>query len=221
MSGALSLRWCTVCDETDHSLRDANAFYCSCEQVFDPSLRNRALGVLSNNDGCIIARTWELKSLGVAMGTPGFKVRHLVERGDIVLRSSNYPLYGDMSSRFMSVRGQFTPDLEVYSIDEAFLDLSGFPDEPLESMGQTMRDQVYRWTGLPIGVGISTTRTLAKLANYAAKKYRATEGVVDLTSPVRQRRLMDITPVGEVWGVGRRIAKRLEAAGIHTAGQSA
>ncbi len=201
------------------ALCDANAFYCSCEQVFDPSLRNRALGVLSNNDGCIISRTSELKALGVAMGTPAFKVRHLLERGEIVLRSSNYPLYGDMSSRFMSVLEQFTPALEVYSIDEAFLDLTGFPDEKLESMGREMKARVDRWTGLPIGVGISTTRTLAKLANYAAKKYRATEGVVDLTSPERQRRLMEITPVGEVWGVGRRIGKRLENKGIHTAAQ--
>ena len=118
------------------ALCDANAFYCSCEQVFDPSLRNRPLGVLSNNDGCIISRTSELKALGVAMGTPAFKVRHLLERGEIVLRSSNYPLYGDMSSRFMSVLEQFTPALEVYSIDEAFLDLTGLPDEKLESIGQ-------------------------------------------------------------------------------------
>ncbi|WP_299730062.1 Y-family DNA polymerase [uncultured Endozoicomonas sp.] len=203
------------------ALCDANSFYCSCEQVFNPALLNKALGVLSNNDGCIVARTPQLKVLGVAMGTPAFKVREQVARGEIILRSSNYALYGDMSSRFMSVLEQFTPTLEVYSIDEAFADLSGFPPEQLESIGQEMKQRVFRWTGLPIGVGISTTKTLAKLANYAAKKYPATGGAVDLTNPERQKRLMAITPVGEVWGVGRRIGRKLEAHGIHTAGQLA
>ncbi|WP_419832798.1 Y-family DNA polymerase [Endozoicomonas atrinae] len=203
------------------ALCDANSFYCSCEQVFNPSLIDKALGVLSNNDGCIVARTAQLKALGVAMGTPAFKVRDQVERGEIILRSSNYALYGDMSSRFMSVLEQFSPKLEVYSIDEAFVDLSGFPEDNLHARGRDMKQRVFQWTGLPIGVGISTTKTLAKLANYAAKKFPATGGVVDLTSPIRQQRLMAITPVGEVWGVGRRIGKRLEAAGIHTAAQLA
>lgn len=203
------------------ALCDANSFYCSCEQVFNPSLLDKALGVLSNNDGCIVARTAQLKALGVAMGTPAFKVRDQVERGEIILKSSNYALYGDMSSRFMSVLEQFSPKLEVYSIDEAFVDLSGFPEDSLYAIGRDMKQRVFQWTGLPIGVGISTTKTLAKLANYAAKKFPATGGVVDLTSPIRQKRLMAITPVGEVWGVGRRIGKRLEAAGIHTAAQLA
>ncbi|USE38716.1 Y-family DNA polymerase [Endozoicomonas sp. SCSIO W0465] len=203
------------------ALCDANSFYCSCEQVFNPLLLGKALGVLSNNDGCIVARTPQLKALGVAMGTPAFKVREQVERGEIILKSSNYALYGDMSSRFMSVLEQFSPKLEVYSIDEAFVDLSGFPVEILQERGMAMKQRVFQWTGLPIGIGISTTKTLAKLANYAAKKYPATAGVVDLTSPVRQRRLMEITPVGEVWGVGRRIGKRLEASGIKTAAQLA
>ncbi|WBA83242.1 Y-family DNA polymerase [Endozoicomonas sp. GU-1] len=203
------------------ALCDANAFYCSCEQVFNPSLLGKALGVLSNNDGCIVARTAQLKALGVAMGTPAFKVRDQVARGEIILKSSNYALYGDMSSRFMSVLEQFSPKLEVYSIDEAFVELSGFPLANLHAIGLDMKRRVFQWTGLPIGVGISTTKTLAKLANYAAKKFPATGGVVDLTSPIRQQRLMAITPVGEVWGVGRRIEKRLEAAGIHTAAQLA
>ncbi|MGI9275674.1 MAG: Y-family DNA polymerase [Endozoicomonas sp.] len=203
------------------ALCDANSFYCSCERVFDPALHGIPLGVLSNNDGCIVARTSELKALGVAMGTPAFKVRHLVEQGAIVLKSSNYTLYGDMSSRFMSVLEQFSPDVEVYSIDEAFVDLSGFPPEHLELIGQTIKERVRQWTGLPIGVGISTNKTLAKLANYASKTYPATGGVVDLTDPARQQRLMNITPVDEVWGVGRRISKRLEIQGIHTAGDLA
>lgn len=203
------------------ALCDANSFYCSCEQVFNPSLLGKALGVLSNNDGCIVARTPQLKALGVAMGTPAFKVRDQVARGEIILKSSNYALYGDMSSRFMSVLEQFSPTLEVYSIDEAFVDLAGFPPQSLHNRGMAMKQRVFQWTGLPIGVGISTTKTLAKLANYAAKKFPATGGVVDLTSPLRQQRLMAITPVGEVWGVGRRIGKRLEAAGIVTAAQLA
>ncbi len=200
------------------ALCDANAFYCSCERVFDPALIGRPLGVLSNNDGCIVARTPELKALGVAMGTPAFKVRHWLEQGVIDLRSSNYALYGDMSSRFMTVLEQFSPKVEVYSIDEAFVDLAGFPAAQLQGIGVDIKNRVQQWTGLPIGVGISTTKTLAKLANYAAKHYPATGGVVDLTDPVRQRRLMDITPVQEVWGVGSRIAKRLEQQGIRTAG---
>ena len=203
------------------ALCDANAFYCSCEQVFDPSLIGKALGVLSNNDGCIVARTRELKAMGVAMGTPAFKVREAVERGEIILKSSNYALYGDMSARFMSILEQFSPSLEVYSIDEAFVDLTGFALTQLQTTGQNMKQRVQRWTGLPIGVGISTTKTLAKLANYAAKRYPATHGVVNLTDPKRQRRLMEITPVGEVWGVGRRIEARLAAAGIHNAAQLA
>ena len=203
------------------ALCDANSFYCSCEQVFNPALLGKALGVLSNNDGCIVARTPELKALGVAMGTPAFKVREQVLRGDIILQSSNYALYGDMSARFMSVLEQFSPKLEVYSIDEAFVDLGGLPINDLHATGQAMRQRVRQWTGLPIGVGISNTKTLAKLANHAAKKYPATGGVVDLTSPARQRRLMEITPVEDVWGVGRRISKKLQAAGINSAAQLA
>ncbi|GAA4650678.1 translesion error-prone DNA polymerase V subunit UmuC [Kistimonas scapharcae] len=201
------------------ALCDANAFYCSCERVFDPTLIGRPLGVLSNNDGCIVARTPELKALGVAMGTPAFRVRHLLEQGVIDLRSSNYALYGDMSSRFMSVLEQFSPKVEVYSIDEAFVDLAGFPADQLHGIGADMKQRVQQWTGLPIGVGIANNKTLAKLANYAAKNYPATGGVVDLTDPVRQRRLMDITPVREVWGVGSRIGKRLDHWGIRTAGE--
>ena len=203
------------------ALCDANSFYCSCERVFDPSLNHTPLGVLSNNDGCVIARTPELKALGVKMGTPAFKIRNRVERGEVILRSSNYALYGDMSSRFMSVLEQFSPVVEVYSIDEAFVDLSGFETSKLEAIGFRMKQRVQQWTGLPIGVGIASTKTLAKLANYAAKKYKATGGVVDLTSPVRQRKLMAITPVGEVWGVGRKIAQKLKEQGINTAGQLA
>lgn len=167
------------------------------------------MGVLSNNDGCVIARTRELKAMGVAMGTPFFQVRALMERRLINIRSSNYPLYGDMSERFLSVLEQFTPEVEIYSIDEAFLRFDGFSITDWTELGQQIRARVRGWTGLPIGVGIATTKTLAKLANYAAKQYPATQGVVDLTNQARQRRLMALTPVSEVWGIGRRLARRL------------
>ncbi|WP_281647608.1 Y-family DNA polymerase [Parendozoicomonas sp. Alg238-R29] len=196
---------------------DANSFYCSCHRVFEPHLIGKPLGVLSNNDGCIIARTQELKALNVAMGTPLFQVRSLVKRGDIMIRSSNYPLYGDMSERFMAVLETFSPDVEVYSIDEAFLRFDGFSVPDWHIRGQQIQSKVGRWTGLPIGVGIATTKVLSKLANYAAKRYRATGGVVDLTSPERQKKLMAITPVEEVWGVGRQLAKKMKAQGIDTA----
>ena len=195
---------------------DANSFYCSCHRVFEPALLNKPVGVLSNNDGCIIARTPELKAMNIAMGAPLFQVRALANRGDIIIRSSNYPLYGDMSERFMTVLETFTPDVEVYSIDEAFLSFDGFSVTDWHAQGQKIQHKVGQWTGLPIGVGIATTKVLAKLANYAAKHFRATGGIVDLTDPARQKKLMAITPVDEVWGIGRKLAKRMKAQGIKT-----
>ncbi len=196
---------------------DANSFYCSCHRVFEPSLLGTPLGVLSNNDGCVIARTPELKALGIGMGTPFFQIKPLLEQGIIAIRSSNYPLYGDMSARFISVLEQFTPEVEVYSIDEAFLRFDGFAVPHWDDKGREIQQQVKRWTGLPIGVGIATTKTLAKLANYAAKHYSATSGVVDLTQPERQRRLMALTPIDEIWGIGRRLAQRLKHQGTLSA----
>ncbi|MCL6268819.1 Y-family DNA polymerase [Sansalvadorimonas sp. 2012CJ34-2] len=196
---------------------DANCFYCSCHRVFEPELRGQPLGVLSNNDGCIIARTPELKAMNIAMATPFFKVKGLFNSRKIYIRSSNYPLYGDMSDRFMTVLGSFTPDVEVYSIDEAFLRFDGFSIADWAEHGKLIQQRVGQWTGLPIGVGLSTTKVLAKLANYAAKRYPATGGVVDLTSVARQKKLMEITPVGEVWGIGRRLRLRLEEKGIRCA----
>ncbi len=195
---------------------DANSFYCSCHRVFEPLLLNRPVGVLSNNDGCIIARTSELKAMNIAMGTPFFQVKNLMHRGEIIIRSSNYPLYGDMSARFMAVLETFSPEVEVYSIDEAFLRFEGFQTSDWHKQGQAIQHKVGQWTGLPIGVGLATTKVLAKLANYAAKHYSATGGVVDLTSESRQKKLMAITPVGEIWGIGRRLKKRLQEEGLET-----
>lgn len=199
------------------ALVDCNNFYASCERLFRPSLKSTPIIVLSNNDGCVVARSQETKALGIKMAVPAFKIEPLVKQHDIKVFSSNYALYGDISSRVMATLETLAPKIEVYSIDEAFLDLSGFElMGSLESYGKKIRQTVGQHVGVPVCVGIATTKTLAKLANYAAKKYAATVGVVDLTTPERQRRLMDITPVDEVWGVGRKSAEKLKRLGIKT-----
>jgi len=197
------------------ALVDCNNFYVSCERLFRPDLKNVPMVVLSNNDGCIIARSQEVKDLGIRMGSPLFKVKDEIKRQGILVFSSNYTLYGDISSRVMQTLEQFSPHVEVYSIDEAFLDLSGLG--ALEEYGQKMRSTVIRHVGVPVCVGIGPTKTLAKLANYAAKKFKGTRGVVDLTDPQRQMKLMELTPVGEVWGVGRKLTQKLESQGVTTA----
>ncbi|MDD2762069.1 MAG: Y-family DNA polymerase, partial [Methylomonas sp.] len=195
-----------------------NNFYVSCERVFRPDLIGQPVAVLSNNDGCIVARSQEVKDFGIKMGVPLFQIRHLVDRHDIRLFSSNYALYADMSARVMATLEEFAPSLEVYSIDEAFLDLTGvYPcqQDPI-AYGQRIKKAVFRATGIPVCVGLGPTKTLAKLANFAAKKWKKTGGVLDLSDPVRREKLMKIVPVGEVWGIGRKIAARLEPLGIHT-----
>ncbi|QPK65479.1 Y-family DNA polymerase [Methylomonas sp. LL1] len=200
------------------ALVDCNNFYVSCERVFRPDLIGQPVAVLSNNDGCVVARSQEVKDLGIKMGVPLFQIRHLVDQHDIRLFSSNYALYADMSSRVMATLEEFAPSLEVYSIDEAFLDLSGvYPcqQNPI-AYGQRIKQAVFRATGIPVSVGLGPTKTLAKLANFAAKKWKKTGGVLDLSDPVRREKLMKIVPVGEVWGIGRKIAARLEQLGINS-----
>lgn len=197
------------------ALIDANNFYASCETVFRPDLRGTPVVVLSNNDGCIIARSAEVKAMGIKMGVPYFKIKEELEKSGVVVFSSNYALYADMSARMMDTIALLTPRSEVYSIDECFVDTAGLDD--LEARGQLWRSTIQQWTGLTVGVGFGPTKTLAKLANYAAKKYPATGGVVDLSNRNRQIRLMKITPVSEVWGVGRRISAKLNDQGILTA----
>ncbi|NVK41577.1 MAG: translesion error-prone DNA polymerase V subunit UmuC [Oceanospirillaceae bacterium] len=200
------------------ALVDCNNFYASCERLFRPDLKGRPIIVLSNNDGCVVARSAEAKSLGIKMGVPFFQIQQLVREHDVQVFSSNYALYGDMSARVMSLLEQMAPRVEVYSIDEAFLDLSGVSAcSDLETFGHQVRFEVQKCTGIHVCVGIAPTKTLAKLANHAAKRYPKTGGVVDLMDPARQRRLLSITPVDEVWGVGRRLAPRLNTAGIRTA----
>lgn len=200
------------------ALVDCNNFYCSCERVFRPDLIGKPIAVLSNNDGCIVARSQEVKDLGIKMGVPLFQVQQLVKQHQIQLFSSNYTLYADMSHRVMTILEEFTPRMEVYSIDEAFLDLTQlYPcQKHPSSYGLQIKKTVQRYTGIPVCVGIGPTKTLAKLANFAAKKWQQTGGVLDLSDPKRRDRLMTLVPVGEVWGIGRKISQRLNTLGIYT-----
>lgn len=200
------------------ALVDVNSFYTSCETVFRPDLRGRPVVVVSNNDGCIISRSAEAKALGIKMGEPYFKIKQDLQRQQVQVFSSNYALYADLSHRVMSLLGELAPASEIYSIDEAFLDLTGVSNcLSLEDFGRDIRQQILKATGLTVGVGIAPTKTLAKLANYAAKKWSKTGGVVDLSDPARQRRLLPLVPVEEVWGIGRRVGKRLQLMGIKNA----
>lgn len=198
------------------ALVDCNSFYCSCERVFRPDLQHVPLVVLSNNDGCVIARSADAKPF-VEMGAPFHQVRGLLRRHGIVPFSSNYALYGDMSERVMTVIESMVPAVEVYSIDEAFADMTGMPGD-LDQLGRQIRARVLKWTGIPTGVGIAGTKTLAKLANHAAKKWqRQTGGVVDLRDPDRRDKVLRVLSVSDVWGVGRRMTEHLNAQGIKTA----
>lgn len=204
------------------ALVDCNNFYASCEKLFDPTLVRTPIVVLSNNDGCIVARSAESKALGVPMGAPWHQLKDLARREGIVAFSSNYALYADMSNRVVEVLGQFSPHLEVYSIDESFLELSGFVGlraGGLIEYGQEIRQRIALWLGLGVCVGIGPTKTLAKLANHCAKKNLAGDaGVCDFTvmSPAVLTELFGQIEVGEVWGVGRKIFARLEEMGIRT-----
>lgn len=200
------------------ALVDINNFYASCEQVFRPDLIGKPIIVLSNNDGCIIARNSEAKALGIEMCTPYFKCRTYLESKQVVVFSSNYALYGDMSMRVMTLLSSLAPEIEVYSIDEAFLNVTGTATAgEYLSIGMEIRRYLKQCTHLTAGVGIAPTKTLAKLANYAAKHWPATKGVVDLSQPQRQRRLLAITAVDNVWGIGSRLAARLRLLGVDTA----
>src|SRR2546427_2996054 len=199
------------------ALVDCNNFYVSCERVFDPKLDGKPVLVLSNNDGIVVARSNEAKALGIAMGVPAFQIRALIRKHDVQVFSSNYALYGDLSRRVMDTLAQFSPQVEVYSIDEAFLSLSGFTGRNLTEYGRAIRATVKRWTGIPVSVGIAETKTLAKIAGEVAKRTRDAGGVCDLTAwPDRGAVLADI-PVEDVWGVGPNWARLLTESGVRTA----
>lgn len=200
------------------ALVDCNNFYASCEKLFDPKLASKPVVVLSNNDGCVVARSAEVKALGIPMGVPWFKIQKEAKQYGIVAFSSNYALYADMSNRVVEVLGQCTPNLEVYSIDESFLDLSGF-NRDLAEYGQEIRQRIQQWLGLAVCVGIAPTKTLAKLANHCAKKsLTGCRGVCDFTTMTESQltQLFAGIDVGEVWSVGRKIEARLADRGITT-----
>ena len=201
------------------ALVDCNNFYVSCERVFNPKLEGRPVGVLSNNDGCVVARSAEIKKLGVAMGMPAHQIDPRIRRQCILL-SSNYALYGDMSRRVTDVLSQHTPNVDIYSIDESFLSFEGFDPESLEERCQVMRYQVRRDTGIPVSIGLSTSKTLAKIANHRAKKEPHFNGVAIMHPDSKDTRVfLEQLPVTEIWGVAGRNGARLNTLGIQTAWQ--
>jgi DNA polymerase V len=199
------------------ALIDCNNFYVSCERVFQPALSGRPVVVLSNNDGCVIARSEEAKALGIPMGLPAFQLADRLQEQPIDVFSSNYALYGDMSARVMTTLAQWTPDVEVYSIDEAFLHLSALPSAALMTYGQTMRTTIQQWTGIPVSIGIGPTKTLAKLANRLAKRSSEAQGVVTLTSPPEVEATLSQARIEDIWGIGPGYTRRLKAHDIRTA----
>jgi len=200
------------------ALVDIDSAYASMERVFRPDLGDRGIAILSNNDGAVVAANKAAKALGIRTGTPHFKVKDIIEKHRIALFSSNYALYGDLSNRVMMAIESMVPAYCQYSIDEAFLDLSGIERvEPLELFGRRLKQRIWDWTRLPVKVGIAPTKTLAKVASYGAKKYPATGNVVDLSQRDRQRKLMALMDVGEIWGVGSRLRWQLNELNVHTA----
>lgn len=196
-------------------LVDCNNFYASCERVFNPSLNGKPIVVLSNNDGCVIARSNEAKVLGIKMGVPAYQIKDLVKQHDVAVFSSNYVLYGDMSGRVMSMLAELAPEIEVYSIDEAFLNLEGIQD--LQTLGSKIVRQVTRGTGIPVSAGIASTKTLAKVANKFAKKYPAYNRLCIIDTEEKREKALKLFEIGDVWGIGRRQAAKLEKQGIKTA----
>ena len=202
------------------ALVDCNNFYASCERVFQPQWESKAIVILSNNDGCVIARSNEAKALGIPMGAPAFQYYSFFKQKGVKVFSSNYPLYGDMSSRVMSILEQYTPDLEIYSIDEAFLQFKGFDLFNLEAKGYRIRKQIRRWTGIPVSIGMGPSKSLAKIANKIAKKYDSkTGGIYCINNEDKRVKALKWTAIGDVWGIGRQHCKRLESIGVRNAWQ--
>lgn len=200
-----------------YSLIDCNNFFASCERVFQPNLRNVPIVVLSNNDGCVVARSNEAKALGIPMGEPVFKLTKLIEEHGIAVFSSNYALYGDMSHRVMSILSQFVEDMEIYSIDESFLSFKGFENYDLREYGSEIVKAVTKGTGIPVSMGIAPTKTLAKVASKFAKKYKGYDGVCLIDSEEKRIKALKLFEIGDVWGIGRRYRKKLEYYGVKTA----
>ncbi len=204
-----------------YALVDCNNFYASCERLFNPSLRGKAIVVLSNNDGCVIARSEEAKALGIAMGTPAFSIRKMVEQNKVQLFSSNYTLYGDISDRVMQTLCSFAPGLEIYSIDEAFLQLENLVHENLLQLGNRIRHTVAQHIGVPVSVGIAPSKTLAKMANRYSKKQGGKLGLHWIANEELRLEMLQNTPVNDVWGVGHQYAMFLQKNGFRTAAELA
>jgi len=200
-----------------YALVDCNNFYCSCERAFNPKLENRPVIVLSNNDGCAISRSEEAKALGIAMASPAFMMEDLLKKNNVAVFSSNYTLYGDMSDRVMKTIGSFVPRMEIYSIDEAFLDLNDMESVDLVQLAIKIRSTVKQNTGIPVSIGIAPTKTLAKMANRYAKKKRKDAGVFWAANDDLIKEMLEHTEVGEIWGIGHQYALFLKRHGIHTA----
>jgi len=201
-----------------YALVDCNNFYASCERVFQPSLRGKPIVVLSNNDGCVIARSQEAKALNIPMAAPAFKFKELFAAKGVTFFSSNYPLYGDMSNRVMNILSGFAADVEIYSIDEAFLDLHGYDYHNLEQYALEIKKKVEMWTGIPVCIGLAPTKALAKLANRIAKKYSdRTQGVYAIDSDYKRDKALKWVSVEDVWGIGRRHASKLRGYDVKTA----
>lgn len=200
-----------------YGLIDCNNFYASCERVFQPSLNEKAIVVLSNNDGCVIARSAEAKALGIPMGEPAFKIKDLIESNQVTVFSSNYVLYGDMSSRVMATIGAIVPEMEIYSIDEAFIMFDGFENINLYELGDKLVRTVKKGTGIPVSLGVAPTKTLAKVANKFAKKYKGYKGVCIIDDDEKREKALKLTNIGDVWGIGRQYKKKLEYYSVNTA----
>lgn len=201
-----------------YALVDCNNFYASCERVFQPQLNHKPIVILSNNDGCVISRSDEAKKIGVPMGAPAFKYKEVFKEHHIHVFSSNYPLYGDMSSRVMNILKQFTPLVEHYSIDEAFLKFEMYAKIDFYLEGKAIKERVYKWTGMPISIGIAPTKALTKVANKVAKKYKErTNGVYVIDTEEKRIKALRWTKIEDVWGIGRGNTRRLEVRGVKTA----
>ncbi len=199
-------------------LADCNNFYCSCERVFHPDLRGKPVVVLSNNDGCVVARSEESKRLGIKMGVPFYQVKDLLEKNGVAVFSSNYNLYGDMSRRVMSMLSSFFPQIYVYSIDEAFLDLSEFDDvEYIAELSRKAVKSINKGVGIPVSLGVAPTKTLAKMASVYAKKHKGYEGVCFIDTDEKREKALKLFPIKDVWGIGRKHSKKLEYHGVETA----
>lgn len=200
-----------------YALVDCNNFFVSCERVFRPELEGKAVVVLSNNDGCVVARSNESKAMGIKMGTPFFKVKHYVEDGRLTAFSSNYALYGDLSGRVMSILSDAVPHVEVYSIDEAFLHMDGISPEKVPEFCRCLVEKIRKWVGIPVSIGVAPTKTLAKIASHFAKTYKGYRGVCMMDSDEKRIKALGLTPIADVWGVGRRLAPKMADWGVKTA----